>query len=109
MGEDKKLVEQPRLSSVAIFARKYDCPLVPVRIEARNSWLYYWFWKINEELRDITLFHELLNKKGKRYKITFGPVIRPDALAGDATDVAEALRVHTMVDLTTDKKWRPVE
>ena len=31
-------------------------------IKARNSWLYYWFWRVNTELRDITLFNELLNK-----------------------------------------------
>lgn len=94
MNEDKILTEQEWLPSVAIFARKYNCPIVPVEIEMRNSWLYYWFWKVNTELRDITLFHELLNKKGKTYKMTFGPLIAPDSLHGEPAEAAEWLRRH---------------
>lgn len=109
MNENKKLIEQEWLPSVAIFARKYECPLVPAHIEMRNSWLYYWFWKINTELRDITLFHELLNKKGKPYKITFGPAIAPDELKGDPNAVADALRRHAMRGVVADRPWRPIE
>ncbi len=109
MDDDKTLTEQEWLPSVAIFARKYDCPIVPAHIEMRNSWLYYWFWKLNSELRDITLFHELLNKKGKTYRITFGPVIPPDALKGDPPEVADALRNHAMKLADTPAPWRAVE
>ena len=42
--------------------------IIPTKIVMRNSWLYYLFWRINTELRDITLFHELLNKKRKPYR-----------------------------------------
>lgn len=108
MGEDNKLNEQEWLASVAIFARKYDCPVVPAHIEMRNSWLYYWFWKLNTELRDITLFHELLNKKDKTYRITFGPQIDPSALKGDAKAVADALREHAMALGETPQTWRPL-
>jgi putative hemolysin len=62
----------------------------------RNSWLYYWFWRVNTELRDITLFHELLNKKNKPYRITFGAPINADALQGNPTEAAEALRLKAM-------------
>lgn len=96
MNEEKVLTEQDWLPSVAIFARKYDCPIVPAHIEMRNSWLYYWFWRVNTELRDITLFHELLNKKNKPYKITFGPAIHPDDLKGEPPELAERLRAHAM-------------
>ena len=109
MNEDKNLIEQDWLPSVAIFANKYDCPIVPAHIEARNSWLYYWFWKLNTELRDITLFHELLNKKGKPYKITFGPPIAPADLKGDAPQVADALRRHAMKCGGEPPSWRPLE
>ncbi len=109
MGEEKQLVEQEWLPSVAIFARKYDCPIVPAHISARNSGLYYLFWKLSTELRDITLFHELLNKKGKPYKITFGAPIMPDALKGDAPVVAEALRQHAMRHAIAPGEWRPVQ
>jgi putative hemolysin len=106
MNDEKVLTEQEWLQSVAVFARKYDCPIVPAHITARNSWLYYWFWKLNEELRDVTLFHELLNKKGKPYKIAFGPAISPDQLKGDPTEVAAALRAHAVDDVTAGKAWK---
>lgn len=108
MDANKKLAEQEWLASVAIFARKYDCPVVPAHIEMRNSWLYYWFWKVNTELRDITLFHELLNKKQKTYRITFGAPIRPEALKGDAKAVAAALREHAMGLAAAPREWRPL-
>jgi putative hemolysin len=107
MNDEKALTEQPWLSSVAIFARKYDCPVVPAHIEMRNSRLYYWFWRLSEELRDITLFHELLNKKGKRYKIVFGPAIAPSELKGDAAGAAAALRDHAIRGVVAGKPWCP--
>lgn len=96
MNEEKKLTEQPWLGSVVSFARKYDCQIVPAHIEMRNSWLYYWFWRINSELRDITLFHELLNKKNKPYKITFGTAIDPNSVDGAPNDAADILRMKAM-------------
>lgn len=108
MDANKALAEQEWLASVAIFARKYDCPVVPAHIEMRNSWLYYWFWKVNTELRDITLFHELLNKRGKTYRISFGAPIGPEALKGDAKAVAAALREHAMGLRAAPQEWRPL-
>ena len=109
MDETKTLVEQDWLPSVAIFARKYNCTVVPAHIEARNSWLYYWFWNLNTELRDITLFHELLNKKGKAYKVSFGAPIPPEALKGDPPQVADALRQHAMAHSGAAPAWRPLD
>jgi putative hemolysin len=108
MGENKQLVEQEWLATVATFARKYDCPVVPVHIAMRNSWLYYWFWKLNTELRDITLFHELLNKKNKTYKFTIGPAIAASELKGDPKHVAAALRDHAMALKESPQSWRPI-
>lgn len=108
MNDDKQLVEQEWLATVATFARKYDCPVVPVHIEMRNSWLYYWFWKLNTELRDITLFHELLNKKNKTYRMTFGPAIAASELKGDPKRVAAALREHAMALGDNPQPWRPI-
>ncbi|HPE32035.1 MAG TPA: 1-acyl-sn-glycerol-3-phosphate acyltransferase [Parvularculaceae bacterium] len=100
------LTEQPWLASVAIFARKYDCPIVPAHVTARNSWLYYWFWKVNTELRDITLFNELLNKRGQRFNIQFGPAVSPDDLPADPAAAAEALRRHAAEDVPAGAPWR---
>ncbi|MAW79144.1 MAG: acyltransferase [Parvularcula sp.] len=108
MGEDKQLIEQEWLASVAIFARKYDCPVVPAHIDMRNSSLYYWFWKLNTELRDITLFHELLNKKNKTYGVSFGPKIDPKDLKGDAKRVADALRDHAVALGNEPRPWAPL-
>lgn len=108
MDDTKQLVEREWLTSVAIFARKYACAIVPVHITARNSWLYYWFWKLNTELRDITLFNELLNKRGKKYVIRFGPAIAPSALDGDPVEVTKALREHAAYDVPAGRAWTPL-
>ncbi len=108
MDDGKRLNEQEWLASVASFARKYDCPVIPAHIEMRNSWLYYWFWRLNTELRDITLFHELLNKKKKTYRIKFGSAIGPGDLKGDPKAVAAALRIHAMALREAPQDWRPI-
>jgi putative hemolysin len=108
MDENKKLVEREWLTSVAIFARKYGCAIVPAHITARNSWLYYWFWKLNTELRDITLFNELLNKRGKKYLIRFGAAIPPEALDGDPVEVTKSLREYAAYGLTEGRPWVPL-
>lgn len=108
MDENRMLVEREWLTSVAILARKYDCPIVPAHITARNSWLYYWFWKLNTELRDITLFNELLNKRGKRFHIKFGHLIPPLDLEGDPVEVTKALRDHASFDVPAGARWVPL-
>lgn len=108
MDDDKTLVEREWLTSVAVFARKYDCSVAPAHITARNSWLYYWFWKLNTELRDITLFNELLNKRGKKFAIRFGRVIPPEALDGDVAAVTKALREHAAYDVPAGRPWTPL-
>lgn len=83
------LVDRPWESSAAMLARKYKAPVVPLRIKARNSALYYLFSVLNSELRDITLFHELLNKKNQVFKMTFGEKISAAQIEKNA-DVATA-------------------
>jgi len=58
-------------------ARKNGIPIIPVRIKSRNSALYYLLSVLNNELRDITLFRELLNKRGGKPVIIFGKPIDP--------------------------------
>ena len=86
------LVDKPWESSAAMLARKYDAPIIPLHIKARNSWLYYALAQINAELRDITLFHELLNKKKQTFGMTFGPVIDPQSLPGNADEATKLIR-----------------
>lgn len=86
------LVDKPWESSAAMLARKYNAPIVPLRIKARNSYLYYFFARVNSELRDITLFHELLNKKGQTFQLTFGEPIAPERLSKNAEDSTAMVR-----------------
>jgi len=51
---------------------------------ARNSVLYYVLSAISGELRDITLFYELLNKKGQNFKMKFGTAIPSEEIEKNA-------------------------
>jgi len=86
------LKDQSWESSAAMLAKKYDTPVIPLQIKARNSWIYYLFSRLNGELRDITLFHELLNKKGQIFKLTFGEAIDPDVLPKSADEATAYIR-----------------
>jgi len=108
MDDDKVLTEQEWMSSVVSLARKFECQVVPVNMSARNSWLYYWFRNLGPELRDITLFNELLNKKGKSFNLRFGSPISPDDLAGDPETVTAALRQHAVENIPAQVSWRPL-
>ena len=96
------LTERPWQASVVSLARRYDFPIVPARITARNSGLFYFLSKYSTELRDMTVFHELLNKTGRAFSITIGREIPAAALAGDANDVARRLQAHAMETLAVD-------
>lgn len=88
------LTEQPWESSAAMIAKKYDVPIVPLNIKARNSWLYYFFHRVSGELRDITLFHELLNKKHRLFRMTFGPVIEPATMSTNSEAAIKTVKKH---------------
>ncbi len=109
MNEQKVLTEQEWLTSVTIFARKYNAPIVPAQMNSRNSWLYYWFWRLNTELRDITLFNELLNKRGTLFRILFGPLIPPTELMGDTAIITAALRQHAATGVALGQPWQNPE
>lgn len=97
-----RLNERPWKTSAVGLARKYDFPILPVHMTARNSGLFYWFAKWSTELRDMTVFHELLNKKGDRFDFTIGELISPERLDGDLNDVTAALEHHTVHGLAMD-------
>jgi putative hemolysin len=75
-------------------ARKYDAPIVPIHVSGPTSTLFHAFNRISPELRDITLFHELLNKRGKRFDLIVGPLIEPARLDIDATKATLALKAY---------------
>ena len=75
-------------------AVKYEAPIVPVHVEGPWATLFHFFDRFSGELRDITLFHELLNKKGQRFRITIGKPIPPDALDPDAAVASAAIKTY---------------
>lgn len=89
-----RLRERPWMSTAVGLARRHGVPVVPMHIEGRNSRLFYTFSRISEQLRDITLFHEVLNKRQGDYRVRFGEPIPPEALDGDSEDVTRRLQAH---------------
>jgi putative hemolysin len=106
-----RLIEKPWHQTAVSLARKNKAPVTPLHIEARNSWLYYRLCDLNKELRDITLFHELLNKQGDKFNLTFGPQIPWEHLVGDAQAVTEHLRdyVENVLPNDPDKPFEPLK
>lgn len=103
-----RLVDEPWLPTAVTLARKNKAPLTPLHINGRNSNLYYRFCGLNRELRDITLFHELLNKQGDRFHLTFGKQIPWEHLAGDPQAVTDHVRNYVENILPNDPE-RPFE
>ena len=104
--ENKTLIERPWTVTAVNLARKYDAPIVPIHIEGRNSGLFYFLWHLSLELKDMTLFHELLNKKGQRYDVAIGAPIVPSDLRGDAQQATDSLRSYLLHDLVNDMPYR---
>lgn len=99
---DGRLNERPWKTSAVGLAKKYNLPILPIHMKARNSGLFYWFAKWSTELRDMTVFYELLNKKGNRFDVTVGHLIQPEQLEGDPQDVTRAIEKHAVFELAQD-------
>lgn len=91
-----RLHERPWMTSAATLARKLGLPVIPVHMRARNSVLFYAFDAIHPTLRDITLFHETLNKALMPYRVTVGEAIDPAELPMDPDEATAFLRRATL-------------
>ncbi len=91
-----KLHERDWMASAAMIARKFDLPVIPLNILARNSALFYLFDLIHPTLRDITLFYETLNKDKQPYRITVGEPISPSALPAKSEEAIEIMKRATL-------------
>lgn len=83
-------------------ARKYAAPILPVHLRGPTSHLFHLFHQVSGELRDITLFHELLNKRGRRFHLTVGRLIPPEALPADSGQAALAMKTYVETTLARD-------
>ena len=91
-----RLHERPWMASAAMLARKFDLPVIPVNIQARNSALFYLFDMIHPTLRDITLFHETLNKDRQPFQVTVGEPISASAIPQSSEEGIAMLRKATL-------------
>ena len=89
----------PTAISVAV---KYEAPIVPLHVEGPWATLFHFFDRFSPELRDITLFHELLNKTGRRFRITVGHPIAPDTLDPDTAVASAAIKTYVERNLPFD-------
>ncbi|MEZ5995765.1 MAG: 1-acyl-sn-glycerol-3-phosphate acyltransferase [Hyphomonadaceae bacterium] len=87
------LLTDPEWMPTAVsLARKYGLPILPCHVAGPYAFWFHTFARFSAELRDITLFHELLNKQGKTYRLTFGPMISPEHAVGDATSITRRIK-----------------
>lgn len=91
---DGRLADPPWMASAATLARRHAAPVAPAHLAGPWSTLFHLFNRISPELRDITLFHELLNKRGRAFTLTLGPLIPPGALDGDPADATLRLKAY---------------
>ncbi|MFI4976273.1 MAG: GNAT family N-acetyltransferase [Caulobacterales bacterium] len=83
-------------------ARKYEAPIAPIHMAGPSSDLFHFFNRFSDELRDITLFHELLNKRGRRFHLTAGPVVEPHALPHEAAEACARMKTYIEHELPAD-------
>lgn len=112
-----RLFERDWMPSAAMIARKFELPIIPVNIRARNSILFYLFDLMHPTLRDITLFHETLNKSKQPFRITVGEPIAPSELPSSSEKAIEVLRSKTLalggtyaptvslIEISRQKSW----
>jgi len=95
VAKDGSLTDPEWAPTAASLARKYGAPVVPVHVAGPYSRLFHAFDKVSQELRDVTLFHELLNKKRKAFHLQVGRPIAPERLDIDAAKATYALKAFT--------------
>ncbi|WP_029417076.1 GNAT family N-acetyltransferase [Brevundimonas bacteroides] len=95
VGKDGQLTDPEWAPTAASLARKYAAPVIPIHVTGPTSTLFHLFDRFSQELRDVTLFHELLNKRKKAFRLSVGKPIDPVRLDIDATRATYALKAFT--------------
>ncbi len=95
VAPDGSVTDPEWAPTAASLARKYAAPIVPIHVAGPNSTLFHLFDRVSQELRDITLFHELLNKKRKAFQLKVGKPIPPSRLDIDAVKATYGLKAFT--------------
>jgi len=78
--DEGRLTDPPWAATAVSLAQKYAAPIVPMHLTGPASFWFHLFNRFSSELRDITLFHEFLNKAHKRFDLVVGAPIDPEGL-----------------------------
>jgi putative hemolysin len=101
-ARDGFLEDPPWMASAISLARRHRAPIVPVHLDGPPSTLFRLLDRVSHELRDITLFHELLNKAGTTFSMAFGPPIQPETIGHDTSAFTLKLKAYVERDLARD-------
>lgn len=71
---------------VGRLARRYNADCVPFYVLGRNSWWFYFLGVLHPFLRTLRLPREMLNKRGVRFKLLVGRVVKSDYLKSLRSD-----------------------
>lgn len=92
------LQEKPWHPTAISLARKFDAPVIPLAVRQRMPLLYYALAQINEELKDMTVFHGLMGKANAHYSLAYG---RPMQIGTeDGTDTEATAMIRTICERT---------
>jgi putative hemolysin len=91
---DGQLTDPEWAPTAVSLARKYQAPVVPIHVAGPESRLFHFFDRFSGELRDVTLFHEMLNKAGRPFQLIVGPTIPASRLDADAARATYALKAY---------------
>ena len=85
-----QLRERPWQSTALSLARRHQVPIIPMHLGAQNSPVFYGAARLSDQLRDITLFYEVMNKKGAAYRMTLAPPLAPEPWLAESADLGAA-------------------
>ena len=81
------LWDRPWEKTPIALAKKYNFPLIPVYVEGKNSWFFYFASYLNKQLRDVSQLNELFNKRDVKMSIKIGKPVNVSSLS-DNNDIA---------------------
>lgn len=88
----RRLVEPAWSATGVSIARRFNAPIVPMGVTQHMPLAYYVLSHIHEELRDVTLFHGLINQRGAKYRLSFGEPVTARDLPGNEGEATQALK-----------------
>ena len=90
----RRLVEPAWSATGVSIARRFNAPVTPLGVTQAMPLAYYVLSHIHEELRDVTLFHGLLNQRGAKYRLNFGAPVPARDLPGSEREATDALKAR---------------